>query len=1197
MNFNEYRKLALEEGWFDPDFFLGQMVANSIPLPEEGSKSLLEYYHEKLFSKGLSTSASFSGRKYLAQYPDVREAGVDPLYHYLVQGRYEGRQAFAHEADQDTDKVKPIAFYLPQYHPIPENDKIWGEGFTEWTNVTRATPKFIGHNQPYLPSELGFYDLRVPEIRRKQEALAKQYGIHGFCYYYYSFNGRKVLQTPLELKLQDSQSDLPFMICWANENWTKRWDGHENEIIIAQDHNKESDFNFIHEVMPILKDKRYIRANGKPVIMIYRPELLESPRETFDLWRQAAEMEGLGGLHICGVRFQIEEAEKYGLDALVEFAPHHLPASELSPKQKAKIGVGNSFTGKIIDLEEGVDRLTLFGNGAKSPIHPGVMTSWDNTARRGDGATIYVPSDPKLYSYWLAEASSRTLDEGNFVFINAWNEWAEGACLEPSEKFGRRFLEATSNVVKANEKGNHALQELSVWMKEIMSCQKNPVVFVSHDAEWGGAQLLLTRLMDALQEKEDVECFLLLLKGGALADKFSEKYKTVNVEKFTDLGWEEKETIEFIASRLRRRKDVVALCNTVASGDAAEILASKGVELLSYVHELPTSIEMYEAGDKIKKIAANSKRIITVSKAVQAELASAYAIPKGDIEVIYCGMRRQNPPQYNKRELEQKYNLPHTKYLVLGCGMAHYRKGTDLFVQMAADLVKGKKKEDYLFVWLGGDQTNDGARKWAMHDARRFGLEGQMHFLGQIKDANAFMKEADVFVLTSREDPYPLVVLEAIEHDTPVVCFEGSGGAPEVVNQGAGVCVPYLNIQEMADAVDSFITSEESVGSVAKQNIYIRESLSWEKYVSNMNDRLLSLTSSSVAVIHDRSKAKIEDLCVVIPSYNHRDFVVEALESVLSQSVRPKEIRIIDDGSTDGSAQMLAALHNEKYGIFVHSRDNMGAHTTINQGVYETGCKYVAVLNSDDRYHKLRFETLINKLEASGADGIFSRVRYMNEAGKLAGKEAWYEEAVSYLKSGMPLWLSVLRKNSFMTTSNLLMKREKFIEIGGFNAYRYCHDLDFILRACGKGIRLHFEDANLMDYRFHSSNTISENKDRLEIEEAYLIADFLNSYHPKLNEEETHFLFEALEEKNLSGLVISFLDYCHKYSTRFDYMSIYDERVFNDAASRGKSFDKVSFEEFRTNLETPLYLTEILQNPEEFEKKYSDEEEVELSET
>ena len=196
--------------------------------------------------------------------------------------------------------VRLIAFYLPQYHPIPENDSWWGKGFTEWSNVAKASPLFEGHYQPHLPADLGFYDLRVPEIREQQAGLAKEYGIHGFCYYYYWFDGKRLLERPLNDVLRLGRPDFPFCVCWANEPWTRNWDGKHAEVLMPQTQSSDTDERFIMELLPALRDDRYIRINGRALLLVYRTELLPDARSTALVWREIASRHGIE-LYLCRV--------------------------------------------------------------------------------------------------------------------------------------------------------------------------------------------------------------------------------------------------------------------------------------------------------------------------------------------------------------------------------------------------------------------------------------------------------------------------------------------------------------------------------------------------------------------------------------------------------------------------------------------------------------------------------------------------------------------------------------------------------------------------------------------------------------------------------------------------------------------------------------------------------------------------------
>ena len=348
--------------------------------------------------------------------------------------------------------AKLIAFFLPQFHPIPENDQFWGLGFTEWTNVTRAQANFEGHCQPRLPSDLGFYDLRVPEILNRQAELARAYGIYGFCFYYYWFAGRRLLERPLDSMIESGKPDFPFCICWANENWTRNWDGAEREVLIPQEYSAENCDRFIRDVIPILKDHRYIRLAGAPLLLVYRVNLIPDPAGTARRWREICAEEGVGPIHLCAVQsFAIGDPRPYGFDAAVEFPPH-VKRALVDPATFP--GLRPDFEGYLEDYPTIVtNQLSL--PRSNYPLYRGVMPAWDNTPRRGTKAHILVHSSPALYERWLYELVKDALaDVGRnepFVFINAWNEWAEGAYLEPDQELGRARLEATLRAVRRAE--------------------------------------------------------------------------------------------------------------------------------------------------------------------------------------------------------------------------------------------------------------------------------------------------------------------------------------------------------------------------------------------------------------------------------------------------------------------------------------------------------------------------------------------------------------------------------------------------------------------------------------------------------------------------------------------------------------------------------------------------------------------------
>jgi O-antigen biosynthesis protein len=369
--------------------------------------------------------------------------------------------------DEPTPKVRLLAFHLPQYHPIPENDLWWGPGFTDWIKVVRAHPLFPGHYQPHIPTELGFYDLRLPEARAAQAELARAAGIHGFCYYHYWFNGHRLLERPVNEILASGEPDFPFCLCWANENWTRRWDGQDQEVLIAQNYSVEDDVQHIEALLTAFRDPRYIKVNNKPLFLVYRLSRLPDPTVTLRRWRDTATRHGLTGLYICNVESfptEHELALSYELDGAVEFAPDwtRLPGKILPPQMIRVANCLPFFRGRAQDDPLENNHVCRYADLAermlaKPPVpylrYPGVTPMWDNSARWKKHAVILRDASPELYESWLRRVIARfspPSDQENFVFINAWNEWAEGNHLEPCQHWGRSYLEATERALSSS---------------------------------------------------------------------------------------------------------------------------------------------------------------------------------------------------------------------------------------------------------------------------------------------------------------------------------------------------------------------------------------------------------------------------------------------------------------------------------------------------------------------------------------------------------------------------------------------------------------------------------------------------------------------------------------------------------------------------------------------------------------------------
>ncbi|MDO5052053.1 MAG: glycoside hydrolase family 99-like domain-containing protein [Pseudoclavibacter sp.] len=350
-------------------------------------------------------------------------------------------------------RARAIAYYLPQFHPFPQNDAWWGAGFTEWHNVAKARPLYYGHNQPLLPSELGFYDLRLDAVREQQAGMAKRAGISGFMYYYYWFSGTRLMDMPIR-RLADGDLDQPFCIMWANENWTRRWDGEEKNVLIAQEYERVPPQQFIEDVLPLLKDPRYMRVGGAALLAVYRIAQMPDYHEVLEHWRTRAREEGVGELFITsvdvgtnmqGLRSDYEAA---GVQGFIAFPPHN---HEWGLAYTSDLGVSDRMRGMLLDY-----RTMAMGSEQSYledyPAHrfPGAMVNFDNTARRQWEPDAWVGSNPYTFRRWLAACASAVADrpaDERIVIINAWNEWAESAVLEPTVRWGRCYLQAARSAL------------------------------------------------------------------------------------------------------------------------------------------------------------------------------------------------------------------------------------------------------------------------------------------------------------------------------------------------------------------------------------------------------------------------------------------------------------------------------------------------------------------------------------------------------------------------------------------------------------------------------------------------------------------------------------------------------------------------------------------------------------------------------
>jgi lipopolysaccharide biosynthesis protein len=345
--------------------------------------------------------------------------------------------------------VKLIAYYLPQFHPIPENDKWWGKGFTEWTNVTKAKPLFEGHYQPRFPADLGYYDLRLPEARIAQADLAQKYGIDGFCYWHYWFKGRRLLERPFNDMFNSNVPDYPFCIGWANESWTRTWEGDEKEILIKQEYSHEDDIIHARWLANVFSDHRYLTFNSRPILVIYRAPALPDAKRTIETIKAECTKMGLKEPYVIGrdTHYFGVDMRDYGCD-ITESTPNFGMLYQIKQQNQPRLNtlIKRIFGANPPNVFDYTEACELMDKNRPDFLNiPTVLAGWDNTARREERALILNNANPDSFRKILSSNISKVLNAVNqpgIVFINAWNEWAEGMYLEPDQKWGHGFLEA-----------------------------------------------------------------------------------------------------------------------------------------------------------------------------------------------------------------------------------------------------------------------------------------------------------------------------------------------------------------------------------------------------------------------------------------------------------------------------------------------------------------------------------------------------------------------------------------------------------------------------------------------------------------------------------------------------------------------------------------------------------------------------------
>lgn len=816
-------------------------------------------------------------------------------------------------------QCRVIAFYLPQFHPTPENDRWWGKGFVEWHNVAAATPMFEGHLQPRRPTSLGYYDLRLPDAANAQFELARRYGIDGFCYYYYWFEGRRVLHKPLDDLAAGRTGPFPFCICWANEDWTRSWDGSTGEVLLAQNHSPEGDFEFIRDLAPLLRHRDYIRVDGRPMVIVYRADRLATPRETVQRWREWCRESGIGELYLCAVQsFGFHDPRPLGFDAAVEFPPHCPwerypdPPYLQTPRDLPERVPG--FAGIVYDYP-GFARAATQRPREPFALHRTAMAAWDNTARRGKSAAIYHGFGSEVFERWVRFNAQRALVEqaDPVCFVNAWNEWAEGSVLEPDAHFGYQLLEsvrrarlsaAVCPVPTYWRHGAPALPE-----DRLEDTQR--VLLIGHDAFPSGAQINMLHMARTLKRELGMNVSLMLVEGGELLAEYERVAETYVIG-------QEGEWREALVRRLQRLAALgarKAICNTVVTGDVCEVLKQQGFRVVGLLHELGTLIESNGLQDRCWRFAEHADAIVAASSVVADDFVHRYwprldkllIAPQGIVFNRYEGRQAAM-----RAEVRAELGLHPDSLMVLGCGYGDTRKGIDLFVQLAGGLASDAGETPLAFVWVGAvDSTME---PYLKADIERLRIGRQFRFTGRSADAARYFAAGDLFALTSREDPFPSVVMEAFDARMPVLAFEGGGGYVDLVGPDSGALVPYLNVPAMVAAAAALLKDEPRRRAVGERNHALaRERFGYAPYMRKLLALLAGTSTAQVAAGALRPRpwagpGPRPSITAIVPNYNYARYLELRLRTVAFQTLPPDEIIVLDDASTDGSLELIRDL-------------------------------------------------------------------------------------------------------------------------------------------------------------------------------------------------------------------------------------------------------------------------------------------------
>lgn len=836
--------------------------------------------------------------------------------------------------------ARAIAFYLPQFHPIPENDRWWGKGFTEWTNVRRARPQFEGHDQPRRPGELGYYDLlEQPWIRRRQAQLAHQYGLEGFCFYFYWFGGKRLLDAPIKAYAEDKEISFPFCLCWANEPWNRRWDGHEDDVLMAQSHSARDDIAFIRHLARYLRHPNYIRVGGRPLLLVYRPGLLPDAKATAERWRKWCRKNGIGEIYLAYTQsFDTVDPAEYGFDAAIKFPPNNLG---LAPEPDLVAPVSDGFDAKIYDWGQ----LSAKLNGTSEPgytLFEGVTPRWDNTPRRMETGTVFLGNSPERFARWVSEAAQQTAQrmsdpDERLLFVNAWNEWAEGAYLEPDQHTGYAYLEALRRGLQVP--GVPIPVERSELVADTPPEAPAPrpkILVVVHDLHRHGAQYHSLAFVRTLKTQFGYDVATIACGEGQLKPQFKAFGTVVDVRQSNERDG----TLEQIR-QLRADGYAAAIINTSAAGWVADLFAEAGIDCIGLVHELPDIIARMKIEPGLEALDKYARTVVFASELVRDRTArDVLGRPWRNPVIQPQGLYKQEgvlelaEKDAARQRLRAELGLGAKARFVVGIGFGDHRKGIDRFLDWAVAAIE--RNAELHFVWVGSISLD----MQEVCDARLQGAgeaAANIHLVGFHNDTSRFLAAADAYTLSSREDPFPSTVLEAMSHGVPVFMVSGTSGVEDLAVSGAVQVLETADDSAFADALCNLLGDRRIWRAAATKGLYlIRARFGFTSFVGD----LLRWLGEPVPRIS-----------VVVPTYNYARYLPQRIASILNQSLPVWEIILLDDASSDDSvevAQKLLQNSSVRYRIIRNRKNSGGVFKQWKKGVDLAEGDLVWIAEADD---------------------------------------------------------------------------------------------------------------------------------------------------------------------------------------------------------------------------------------------------------